>query len=51
MDVCRYRSNWRELRLAGLLPPHCRRNFVYVAELAVPEATEVDVALYQPNVR
>lgn len=51
VDICKVRTNWNEIRMLGLLPPHAKQNYVYMSMMDISETTEVVVTLFQQGCR
>lgn len=51
IDICKVKSDWNEVRLQGVLPPHTDKECLAVTALTVLDATEVEFSLYQEGQR
>ncbi|XP_076319430.1 uncharacterized protein LOC143230187 isoform X2 [Tachypleus tridentatus] len=51
VDICKVRSDWNEIRLQGILPPHADKDSMAVTVMTVLEATEVEFSLFQEGQR
>ncbi|XP_055932475.1 calpain-15-like isoform X1 [Argiope bruennichi] len=51
IDICKVKSDWNEVRLQGVLPPHTDKECLAVTALTVLDATEVEFSLFQEGQR
>ncbi|KAF5286769.1 hypothetical protein FQA39_LY04192 [Lamprigera yunnana] len=51
IDICKARSGWNEIRLAGTLPPLASQQHLSCILLTILEPTEVDFTLFQEGQR
>lgn len=51
IDICKYRSDWMESRLHGVLPSNCEGQSLFVTHVEVFETAEVELCLFQGGTR
>lgn len=51
IDICKYRSDWMESRLHGVLPSNCEGQSLFVTHVEVFETAEVELCLFQGGAR